>query len=78
MRPLFFFGDPPNVLADSPRRIVAPDSPTRMCDATHNAEMERAKVAFLAARTPYARRKALRKLEELRARSTAGLSRPHD
>lgn len=34
----------------------------------HDAEMERAKVAFLAARTPFARRKALRKLEELRAR----------
>lgn len=34
----------------------------------HDAEMERAKIAFLTARTPFARRKALRKLEELRAR----------
>lgn len=41
----------------------------------HNAELERAKLAFLAARTPFARRKALRMLEELRARSTDGLSR---
>lgn len=40
-----------------------------------DVELERAKIAFLAARTPFARRKALRKLEELRARSTTGLSR---
>lgn len=43
----------------------------------HDAELERAKVAFLAARTPYARRKALRKLEQLRARELAK-SRPRD
>lgn len=68
MRPLFFFGAPPNTLADSPRRIVAPDPSARMCDSQHSAEVERAKAAFLVARTPFARRKALRKLEELRAR----------
>lgn len=40
-----------------------------------DVELERAKIAFLAARTPFARRKALRKLEQLRARSTDGLFR---